>query len=48
MVEALDANQDGVIDAAEVARAGEALKKLDANGDGKLTEEEFRPGPPPR
>lgn len=47
MVEALDANQDGVIDAAEVGRAGEALKKLDTNGDGKLTEEEFRPGPPP-
>lgn len=43
----LDANDDGVIDAAEIASASEALKKLDKNGDGKLTPDEFRPPRPP-
>ena len=33
----LDANGDGTIDAGEMANAVAALKKLDANGDGKLT-----------
>jgi hypothetical protein len=42
---ALDANTNGVIDAAEIANAPAALKKLDKNGDGKLTEDELRPGP---
>lgn len=40
---ALDANGDGVIDAEELANAPAALKKLDRNGDGKLTEDEARP-----
>lgn len=40
---ALDANGDGVIDATEIANASAALKKLDKNGDGKLTEDEYRP-----
>ena len=40
---ALDANGDGVIDAKELANAVAALKKLDKNGDGKLTEDEYRP-----
>ena len=53
---ALDANHDGVIDAAEIANASAALKTLDKNGDGKLTPDELRPqrpqggdhqGPPP-
>ncbi len=43
IIEALDLNKDGVIDADEIAKATESLKKLDKNGDGKLTEEEFRP-----
>lgn len=34
---ALDANHDGVIDAAEIANANAALMTLDKNGDGKLT-----------
>lgn len=40
---ALDANGDGVIDAKELANAVAALKKLDKNGDGRLTEDEYRP-----
>ena len=53
IVEALDLNGDGIIDADEIKRAGESLKKLDKNGDGKLTPGEYRParpvgGPPPR
>jgi len=44
---ALDANGDGVIDADEIARAPESLKKLDRNRDGRLTMDEAmspRPG----
>ena len=29
----------------EIAKATESLKSLDKNGDGKLTQEEFRPAP---
>ena len=57
LMEVLDANHDGVIDAAEIANASAALKTLDKNGDGKLTPDELRPprpqggrdhqGPPP-
>ena len=46
---ALDADRNGVIDAGEISKAAEALKKLDKNGDGKLTPDEFhgpRPGGP--
>ncbi|MFA6544771.1 MAG: EF-hand domain-containing protein [Limisphaerales bacterium] len=43
---ALDANGDGVIDAKEIANAVAALKKLDKNGDGRLTGDEYRPAPP--
>ena len=46
VIGALDANHDGVIDADEIANASEALKKLDKNGDGQLTPDEFM-GPPP-
>ena len=46
----LDANHDGVIDADEIANASVALKKLDKNGDGQITLQEFlgprRGGPP--
>ena len=41
VIGALDANHDGVIDADEIANAVAALKKLDKNGDGKLTPDEF-------
>jgi hypothetical protein len=46
LMEALDANHDGVIDADEIANAPAALKKLDKNGDGKLTMDELRPHRP--
>jgi hypothetical protein len=46
LMEALDANHDGVIDADEIANAPAALKKLDKNGDGKLTPDELRPKRP--
>ncbi len=43
---ALDANGDGVIDAKELANAVAVLKRLDKNGDGRLTDDEFRPTRP--
>jgi Ca2+-binding EF-hand superfamily protein len=43
LVNALDANHDGTIDATEVANASTALKTLDKNSDGKLTKDELRP-----
>ena len=46
IIEALDANKDGRIDASEIANAANALKALDANGDGELTHDEFAGGRP--
>jgi hypothetical protein len=43
---ALDANGDGVVDAAEIANAANALAALDKNGDGQLTKDELRPARP--
>ena len=48
LMRALDANHDGVIDAAEIANAPAALKTLDTNGDGKLTPDELSPDRSPR
>ena len=47
LVMALDVNHDGVIDANEIANASAALKTLDKNGDGQLTEDEYMPPRPP-
>src|SRR3954469_6869780 len=44
MLKALDTDGDGVISAAELANASASLAKLDKNGDGKLTPDEFRGG----
>lgn len=41
IIEALDLNKDGTIDANEIAMAAESLKQLDKNGDGKITEDEY-------
>jgi len=38
---ALDANGGGTIDAWELENATKLLRKLDRNGDGQLTSEEF-------
>src|SRR3989339_717132 len=43
LMTALDKDQDGEISAAELQDAAALLKKLDANGDGKLAGEELRP-----
>jgi Ca2+-binding EF-hand superfamily protein len=42
---ALDANGDMKIDAQEIAAATAALRKLDRDGDGKITSAESLPGP---
>ena len=44
--DALDLNKDGIVDADEIAKAAQSLKTLDKNGDGKLTPDEYRAGPP--
>lgn len=41
-----DANKDGVIDATEISNAATALKTLDKNNDGKITQDELRPPRP--
>ncbi|MCX7427814.1 MAG: class I SAM-dependent methyltransferase [Planctomycetia bacterium] len=43
LMTALDKDQNGEISAAEIQDATAALKKLDANGDGKLSGDELRP-----
>ncbi len=43
IIEALDLNKDGTLDADEIAKATASLLKLDKNADGKLTPEEYRP-----
>ncbi len=43
--EALDANQDGTISAAEIGNAPAALRTLDRNHDGNLTADELLPKP---
>jgi Ca2+-binding EF-hand superfamily protein len=53
ILSAIDTNHDGVLSAAEIAASATELKKLDKNGDGKLTRDEAgihmeqvrRPGP---
>jgi len=40
---ALDSDRDSVISAEELKLTSESLKRLDKNGDGKLTEDELRP-----
>ncbi len=47
IIGALDADHDYLISAEEIQNAVAALKSLDANSDGQLSEDEFHPGPPP-
>ncbi len=46
IIAALDSNSDGVIDEVEINQAAASLRKLDKNGDGKLTMDELRPSRP--
>ncbi|MDB6026615.1 MAG: hypothetical protein JWM68_2838, partial [Verrucomicrobiales bacterium] len=46
IIDALDTNKNHVIDADEIANATANLKKLDKNGDGKLTPDEYMPKRP--
>jgi hypothetical protein len=49
LLTALDVDGDGEISATEISNAPAALAKLDKNGDGKLTRDEYmgqRPGGP--
>jgi len=48
LISVLDADGDGVISADEIAGAAVSLRKLDKNGDGQLTPDEYRPEPPKR
>ena len=43
LIQVLDTNTNGVLEAAEIANASAALKSLDKNGDGKLTADELMP-----
>jgi hypothetical protein len=47
LFQAIDADGDGELSSKEIARAPEAMLKLDRNKDGALTEDEVRPPPPP-
>jgi hypothetical protein len=47
LMEALDTNRDGILDADEIKNATKALLKLDKNTDGQLTQDELRPARPP-
>lgn len=47
LMEALDADKDGILSKEEIANASKALAKLDKNKDGQITPDEYRPGRPP-
>jgi len=47
VLKALDKDADGKLDKTEIAKAGEALKTLDANRNGVLEGGELRPARPP-
>ena len=47
-VGALDANEDGTLDATEIANAPTVLGALDKNADGSVTRDEMRPEGGPR
>ena len=43
LLRALDRDRDGAVSAAEIDSAPDALRSLDANQDGQLSNDEFRP-----
>ncbi len=42
VIGAIDLNKDGILDNTEIEQARQSLKKLDTNGDGKITPDEYR------
>ena len=42
IIAAIDLNKDGILDNTEIEQARQSLKKLDTNGDGKITPDEYR------
>jgi hypothetical protein len=46
VIAALDPNEDGELDATEIANASASLLQLDVNADGKLSRDELRPPRP--
>jgi hypothetical protein len=46
LIAALDTDSDGILSADEIDKATQALKSLDKNGDGQLTEAEVHPARP--
>lgn len=46
LIAALDKDRNGELSAEEISAASDALKKLDRDGDGKLTQREFMPPRP--
>src|SRR5262245_41692649 len=47
LIDVLDSDRDHEISAKEIDASAAALRKLDRNKDGKLSEDELRPAPPP-
>ncbi|MFO0910142.1 MAG: YHYH protein [Isosphaeraceae bacterium] len=47
LIAALDGNKDGTLSPVELASAATAIRKLDRDGDGTVTNEELRPARPP-
>jgi len=47
LVDVIDTDHDGILSATEIPAAPDMLKKLDKNGDGQLTQDEYCPPPPP-
>jgi hypothetical protein len=48
LLQPLDTDDDGIISADEIKSAPDSLKKLDKNGDGQISREEWQPQPPSR
>ena len=42
IIAAIDLNKDGILENTEIEQARQSLKKLDTNGDGKITPDEYR------